>query len=237
MRTRRRFGVAVLGLAALALLLGGAGPAVADTIIIGGTNSNNFFPFGTNAYVGEYQQIYASSRFSGPVTISEIDFATRPGSAGNMRNLNFTLGLSSTAASVAAPGTNYAANKGPDFTTVFSGPFAFTAQGNGTFDVLIPVQPFTYDPAQGNLLLDVVINSASGSAAAFEFGGTPDAARIFNSGGGGAPAADPLMGLETQLTFTPFTPPAVPEPSSLALLGLGTAALAGWRLRRRRATA
>jgi hypothetical protein len=230
MRAHQRFGGAVLGLAALALLLGGAGPAAADTITIGGTGRANVFPFGFNPYVGEYQQIYASNRFPGPITISEIDFATAPGFAGAARNLNFTLGLSSTAASVTAPGTNYAANKGPDFTTVFSGPFAFTAQGNGTFDVLIPVQPFTYDPARGNLLLDVVINSASGNLAAFEFGTTPDAARIFNSGGGGAPTAGPLQGLETQFTFALI----VPEPSTLALCGLGGLALAGWRRRRGR---
>jgi hypothetical protein len=45
-------------------------------------------------------------------------------------------------------------------------------------------------------------------------------------------SADPFV-LATQFTFGPAAP-EVPEPTSLAVLALGTVAVAGWRCRRRR---
>src|SRR5262249_27260963 len=156
---------------------------------------------------------------------SEIDFSSINLTTGNTRNLNLSLGLGTTAATPGNTGGNYAANKGPDFTTVFSGAKSFTGAGNGTFDLQFPVTPFLYDPSKGNFLLDVVINSSAGNGVFFFFGDTPDAGRIFNSRGNGAATADPLHGLETRFTVAAA---AVPEPSTLALLGLGGAALLGW---------
>jgi hypothetical protein len=42
---------------------------------------------------------------------------------------------------------------------VFSGPLAATITRSDQFDLIIDITPFTYDPASGNLLLDVTLNS------------------------------------------------------------------------------
>jgi hypothetical protein len=218
----------VLFLAALALLLGGVGQARAGSIILGGTGSNNTFPLGfttpSPGYLGEYQQIYASSAFPGPVTIESIAFSSSslPGNPPpTTRTVDMTVGLSPTTATPSNPGTSYDANKGPGFTTVFSGPLTFHTLNQDTFDVVIPLTtPFTYDPSSGNLLLDVFVNSSSGGNAAFQFGfNSPDTGRLYNSGGVGAPTAGPHEGLLTEFTT------AVPEPSGFTLLGLGSLGL------------
>jgi hypothetical protein len=200
-------------------------PATGDMIVIGGTKSNNAFPFGTTDYHGEYQQLYAISAFSGPATITEIAFASAMGfGSGQTRNLNFSLGLSSSPASLAAPSTNYGANKGPDFTTGFSGSLSFAAQGTNTFDLVIPITPFAYTPDNGNLLLDVVINS-SGKDVFFVFGRSPDTSRVYNSAGSGAATVDPGEGLETQ--FTVSAAQTVPEPATLTLAAMAMTLLGG----------
>src|SRR5262249_13317163 len=83
--------------------------AVATPITIGGTNQANVFPFGTAQYVGEYQQIYISSAFSGPVLIDQIAFQTATFTSGSFSD-TFTLGLGTTSATPSAPGSSYAGN-------------------------------------------------------------------------------------------------------------------------------
>jgi hypothetical protein len=209
-------------------------PVAADIITIGGTGAPNAFPFGAPEYVGEYQQIYASNSFPGRVTISEIDFSSAT-SMGVTRTLNLAIGLSTTTATPGSPGTNYAANKGLDFTTVFSGTKIFTATSNSTFDLQFPITPFTYDPVGGNLLLDVVINSSSGSVVFFQFGSTPNTGRIYNNAGSGSPTADPSDGLLTEFTVTRTS--SVPAPPAVVLVGLGAGCVALRRYVGRHATA
>ena len=129
-----------------------------------GTNdgSPNVFPYGSpNFYSGEYQQVYTASAFSGTVSISSIGFATSSGGVPN--TVTFSVGLSTTSATVASMSTNYAANKGHGFTTVFTGSKTFSGGGGGAFDFVIPISAFTYNSTKGNLLLDVVVTSSTGS--------------------------------------------------------------------------
>src|SRR6185437_1441578 len=112
-----------------------------------------------------------------------------------------------------------------------------TITANNQFDLLINIAPFTYDPANGNLLLDVVFNSATqfngGSALYFRAGFSPNTTRAANPESGGTATTVDGFGLQT--SFTTGTGPApVPEPSTLLLLGTGlTSVAAGIRKRRK----
>lgn len=197
----------------------------ATTIVGGGTGGGNAFPFGKNSllpYSGEYQQVYSSSLFNGSVQISQIAFASEDAES---YLLNLTLGLTTTAAAVNGLSTNYNNNKGVDFTTVFSGVQAVAVTGTSTtFDLVFNLSsPFNYNPASGNLLLDVFINSDGAVNPMFYVSGTSlDSSRVFNFSGNGAPTADSVS-LETQFTVTS----AVPEPSSGLLLLVGIGLMSG----------
>ncbi len=202
---------------ALLLVLRFVASAHATPIIIGSSSPGNAFPFGVpagaaNAYLGEYQQIYAATAFGGPLTISEIAFASLPG-AGLATSISdaVVLGLGTTSATPAAPSTNYAANKRADFQQVFSGTITAALAHNGTFDFIIPLTtPFAYNPADGNLLLDVFVVSETSTPAArttsFAAGPSTDIGRVFNLGGTGAPTRVGNEGLLTSFSTTTAVP-------------------------------
>jgi hypothetical protein len=218
-------------------------PALAGTITVGtstflGTGGENGFPFSPGAYAagGEYQEIYSSLAFGGPVSLTSIAFASTllvPSPA--IINYDVTLGLSNTSASTTAPSTNFATNKGSNFSTVFSGKLVANLQNNKTFDLVFPIAPFFYDPIQGNLLLDIVMNAktvATLGDALFlinDLTTPPVTARVFQSFGTG-PAFTDSLSLFTQFG-TAEPGPAVPEPSTWLLLGSGLIGLVLWRRR------
>lgn len=141
----------------------------ASTITVGTMNTKDQYPFGltsshTAAYLGEYQQVYASTLFSSPVVISQIAFATYFPYAGTA-NYTLSVGLGVTPRTPGAPGNQFAGG----WTTVFSGStVAHLTSTHDDFDFLINfTTPYTYDPAQGNLLLDVQVFSASGGSGSY----------------------------------------------------------------------
>ena len=125
-------------------------------------NSNNALPFGPAT---RYQQIYAASEFpSGSGLITHITY--RPDSQaqsffGTIADIQ--INFSTTSATTSTLSTTFADNVGADETVVFSrgslsflnpvtGPFG----GRKTFSVDISLQsPFLYDPAAGDLLVDI----------------------------------------------------------------------------------
>ena len=81
-------------------------PAMAGTVIVGtpaDPGLGNSFPFGGNydaATNGQYQQVYTQSLFTGPITITGLEFynTQENGSATAMNTGTFTISLSTTAA-------------------------------------------------------------------------------------------------------------------------------------------
>ena len=121
---------------------------------------------------------------------------------------------STTSRSVAGLSTTFAENLGTNNTLVFDGTVNLTTgnlPGPGNtrqFDYVFPfTTPFLYDPAAGNLVLDLQI-VASGSAVTFDtVSGDPAIGRVFSFGSSTASTGMLLFSHVTQFTFEP--PPLV----------------------------
>ena len=210
-------------------------------------SGNNLFPFGLGDDVGEvpsgtqrYQQIYAASGFAGLAPGGEYitQIAFRPdaslGHAFSSTLPGIRIDLSTTGAGVDALSSTFASNIGANDTIVYGGAsgsplflsslFTGPASGPKDFDIIITLTtPFFYNPAAGNLLLDVR-NFGGGRTAIFdaqEIGGDSISRAFTMPSGVGSSTAD---GTDTLGLVTRFTT-AVPEPASITLLAVGLLAL------------
>jgi hypothetical protein len=123
-------------------LLGGS-------ITLGIDTAGNFFPFGgpASGYTGtEYQEAYASTDFSGPISITGIDFFGQAGEGGNLYAGTYTLSLSIITANInSLSDTDLASNLGPD-NTVFT---TVALSGASPSELTFTGGPFVYNPALG----------------------------------------------------------------------------------------
>jgi len=208
--------------------------APAQALVIGApgdANTGNCYPFGCTGWGTEYQQVYASTDFSGPITITDIRFyhLNYSADAGTLNSGTFTFSLSTTSAPVNGLSSTLANNLGLDNTQVFSGTLPGTVAFGSFFDVF--VSPFTYDPANGNLLLDILSADANGGQTFLDahngtFGDT--SSRATN----GPQCADDVCASWGLVTgFNENT--AVPEPLTLSLFGAGFAGAAALRRRKK----
>jgi hypothetical protein len=212
-RNTRHFFVIII----LILLSFAPSMANAATLVIGSNGDLSRYPFGADpgaassafpdfAAGGVYQQVYAGSVFSGPVTITQIAFASKSvlTSGPGLATYNFNVGLSTTAVGPGGLSTNLATNRGADFAQVFTGilPVAITA--NNQFDVIINITPFTYNPANGNLLLDVSFNApaqfSAGPVMYLNAGFSPSSSRAANPSGNAGGGFVDGFGLFTRFT-------------------------------------
>ena len=236
-----------LALLGALLLLGAINPAhaIVPTVVVpnsAGTtegNSNNGYPFDlgqTGLTSQRYQQLYAASQFgglpSGGGLITQIVF--RPdatfGHAFTSTLPDMQIDLSTTSAADDGLSSTYANNITAGDTVVFArGPLtlssAFTGPPNGPkdFDIIITLTtPFLYNPANGNLLLDVR-NYGGGSTTFFDAVATTGdgVSRVFNQNVNGTTGNTDTAGLVTGFII-------VPEPGSAALLLAGGGTLLAW---------
>jgi PEP-CTERM motif-containing protein len=229
--------------------LSAASPVRAAAILIGSSNSFDVEPFGWDD--GDtpsrlFQQLYAGSSFGiDPILITQLTFFLEPLSwEGRMFYTGEQLYLSTSPQSHSSPGTSFAANRGTDFTQVFSG--TFSTGFDGWLPPVLPcpectettltfnITPFLYDPTAGDLLLEVAPSyhySDNADLIYFESGSNSNVAVVDNHGGfiTPEPRVRTNYGLLTQFTYEPQV---VPEPASLTLFGAGFAALLGLRRQR-----
>lgn len=235
-------------LAALAGLLCVTAATAADLVVpnaLTGTQSDtgNLFPFLSPQPV-RYQQVYDRAQFGGfgggAQYITQIAFrAHGPGIAFSGSASEIQINLSTTSATPDNLSHDFAPNVGPDDTVVypksalqFSTSVAVAGDGPQAFDIVITfVTPFLYDPARGNLLLDVRNNSGSShdpandqelDASSAAGDGT---SRVYNFGDAAASTAgktadvyqQDTFGLVTRFISTPVSPNGDPPHTLLNL--------------------
>lgn len=158
------------------LILAGTSAAYGDSIIIPSGressegNSYTPFPFSPGSYgiqTQRHQQIYAAAAFganSAPQLITEIRFRPDSGAgkvfAATLPDVR--IDLSTTPIGIGQLSRGFDSNLGDECVTVFEGPLTISSSKTGPafgprdFDIVIPLTtPFLYDPAQGNLLMDL----------------------------------------------------------------------------------
>jgi hypothetical protein len=199
--------------------------SAAANIIIGNPDlgSGNSNPFGNpgTLWGPEYQQVYASSDFSGPITIRDLEFFNTQLLGGSPDSGSYTISLSTTSAQVDnLDFTTLSNNIGANNTVVFTGSLPSLVGGELH---LVLSNPFTYNPVSGNLLIDVVSSDAGNTdTKLFLDAMNGDAngifSRTYSTSGGSFNSG---WGLVTGFS----TGGAVPEPSTWAMILFGFASL------------
>jgi hypothetical protein len=175
----------------------------------------------------DYQQVYGASAFgANPITITSLTwyFATQFGGNGIMLPGNYTVFLSYTNAPVNGLSDNLPSNRGMDYTQVG----AFVGGGSLNPSFTTATTPFNYNPALGNLLVEIFAanqpyqpNDGSRGYMEADTSGsvTSRAAKTPNFDYGPGPT-----GLVTTFGTGVAT---TPEPGTLVMFGSATLGLAG----------
>ena len=225
---------------ALAALLLVAAPALAaaEDVRFGGALNplGNAAPF-TNYHffpANRYQQLYVASRFAGPVWIDAMRFENAASVAqGDPTGIvagTYLVRLGVTPRAENALATSFDANVGGPLATFLSG-----AVAGGT--LRLAGTPFLFDPALGNLLLDVTVVAQipfSSLGLDFSRSDADGTSRVFNTFPAPfAPSTVRQDAFGLAATFETRPAAVVPEPGAVVLVATGIGALGIVRRRRR----
>ena len=141
-------------------------PARANVIIGAPGDVVNSIPFGSTVWGTQYQQVYNSTNFSGPITIGAIIFYDTIDPGGQANGGTFTFSLSTTSAAVGGLNqTNLSSNIGGNNAVVYTG--TLPALSGGEIEINLSTS-FTYNPLQGNLLLNIGATDPTSGGAFFD---------------------------------------------------------------------
>jgi hypothetical protein len=219
--------------------------ANAAPITIGVADTGNCYPALCNdsgTSVGQnidYQQVYSASAFSGPLTITSISFFFAPQFGGSSLILpgNYIIDLAYAANGVGALSNTLNSNIVGGSESLFA---SASSGGNDSANPTATINgqtPFNYDPANGDLLLEIIASdqsnvpngSGNGYFEADETGTVTSRAYCITSLGCFANTT----GLVTEFNLEASDPAPVPEPVTLSIFGAGLAGAIGMRRRRK----
>jgi hypothetical protein len=245
----------VVSVGALCLAFTGAS-LQAGNLVLGDPpmqRTGNCDPFGCPGFfgLGTYQQAYLDSAFPGAITIDGLEFfqGQVAGNGGLPAGGTYTLTFSYT---TAAPGdldlTNPNNNISSGSEAFFTGTLpALTVNGAAGNLLAFAGTPFTYNPADGNLLLTVAVTGATDSPPYLSLDEAqcgpktvcPTGSTVVSSNayfgtikGGAVTGGNDIGGLITGFDYTSISGVPTPEPGSL-LLVLAGIGLIGYQGRRR----
>ncbi|MFA5990641.1 MAG: PEP-CTERM sorting domain-containing protein [Candidatus Doudnabacteria bacterium] len=214
---RLNFSIVVVLLFGLCLTATGA------SVTFKATGMGNAWPFDEAYGTGGYQQVYSGSKFgTTPVTLTGVTFGLAFPQYYEGGGWTLAIGLSSHNPGV--PLNNNLNNLGPDFGQVYSGT---SAPDNGQASFIFQT-PYTFNPAGGDLLMNITMVANDCGGCAMTAGYSTDISRIFKWSGAYADHIQAESGYGLNTTFQTATP----EPSTYGMMGLGLAALG--LLRRRK---
>jgi len=179
--------------------------------------TGNFIPFGTNQTCTMHQ-VFNRNLFSGPVSMESVGFSAYEPNIGETMTGNVTIRMGYTnkipGAETGAGGldSNLANNPNGALTTLYTGTgVKRTFMNNGSIEHSMFFDfgrnTFNYNPANGNLLVEIVsVNSSASDVAVSRSSGSSESSRAYNSTRFGN-TASPTTATRMDLGWRPVVDP------------------------------